>query len=1679
MPTVQELRADSFSSATSEGVGGVSDLRRDSFGGEAVPPTQAVIPPPVTPKPDDFPGGVIRAFDPLDTPATTRFMNALKATAADFGFGTIEFKEEQLFTNVAGKAGTAGSLVAGLVPSAVGLLVPSLAPAVIAGFMSKTGHEELVRSGNPTAAVGLGMITGAVELLGLKSIEKIGVATVKEIGKLVTKQEFGAAAKVLIGASGVAVTEGLEESVELTLSELWLAGTTDRTLDEAVGSIKENLPQTFILGTAGGSLLIGPSLLSPSARAAMRARVDDVTTQTPIVEPEAPRIDSKAVEAKEGAEPAKAAEGETGATKQARFAAEEAELDADAEFRRKVAAATGERPVGRGFQEGDAERLAEIAADFTAEVTPEDEIEFQKRKSFLEELDKEIDSLLKVAPDSHLTSVRNDLYSAITIPGPTPSDSEDAQLRLGIMTVSGFFDRNLDINNAGNVKRLTARIVKAQAELDNLDPDKIFSGVSGLTKIEQLNRINLAKVKAESILQGVEDFIIKNSQDTQEAVPEDVGDGLDEFDVQVVDKEGDVDGPKLGEIPGFSVDAVKNTLNEAMGDQGRSALGLIEVILDGHNAEAGIEGSSTNFIELGFAITPDEFNSLTPSQKRRATQNGVQVSEDQANAILEVVGGRLYDQAFDEATGAAGAATEQFANQVLQNSAVEDPNLVLAAYMFTQRAEASPEERGRRRPVMQADDLSVGQNFEILGKRFEVRQTSEGRTFVAEDMTLNANGLTHIPVDSGTLKNAAGDLLVASNRAGQAVDFVLMDIGKRLLAGRDTVDALRNQLFRLVRTRFQGKKGIPKSLLTPLENIKTPGDLAAAIRKVRQAAIGLERIDSMEALSVQKKKAEKSKKIPSEYKKAIDSILGSIGGTDKNPALTSKIKVPANLPPEARAMISLAAEAEVGPLSAEDAIAISEGIADILNGARLANKLRNQNDSIAEAAVVDAIAEELSREGGLLGKRDVDENGKPIPFKNKGFLGNRSDAAFGLEAVLTPDTMASVLSGGRDTVFHKIFYGLLAKARTRVLQGVRAGDKVRDDAIADAGFKIGDIELARLSPVFSPAHDLWQKIRGVVSKPVEVDVVEVRIGDGKTVKMHRGERMSLALNLRDAETRELIIGGTPITLKTTFAGENFTMTEEEVVAFELEFSRTPEAVIADAMFSHVNGPLRVLMQEWSESHLGYDITKGFDHWARQREKFGKDDDIADALKLMGQRAIEATGMAKERSKNSNLPIALGDAFVSYSNQVWVTNSLAHVAPSIYAANKAIKSSKVQKIIQNSGRRNLNGYYELLFNHMAKEVVGDQRPSVPLERSMGQIANNIGSSALALNPRVVAYQPVSIFAAVNEIERRYIVRALASGAFFNTNLDPEINRSAYLFDRKNSSGQQLVSEGESARLAVEGVKQRGYYTFMGIRWADNNAIRVIHQAAKYKAAEVGGNALEMTEGITQRTQPTGDTLHISGLALQSRTQPAIKMFTLWRAQLSKQLNLMYEAYLSGDRQKMKTATATIVMSSLTINVIRAAFGAGLITLGEGIGALLFGGDEPEFELPGGEDALEAFNGTVTSLFAHIPIFGEALGATVNIITNGVLERYGSRDVSEAADAQRVFTPSNPITSMVEEFAGTGFSVLRQSIEGDLDNDELFTALLNAVEAAGALFGLPIVAPLRLGKKVAKGVEKSTD
>jgi len=733
-------------------------------------------------------------------------------------------------------------------------------------------------------------------------------------------------------------------------------------------------------------------------------------------------------------------------------------------------------------------------------------------------------------------------------------------------------------------------------------------------------------------------------------------------------------------------------------------------------------------------------------------------------------------------------------------------------------------------------------------------------------------------------------------------------------------------------------------------------------------------------------------------------------------------------------------------------------------------------------------------------------------------------------SLATPETMATIISGGENTATHKILYGNLADAAKAQSQTLYDNQQFLVHALKQAGIDLNDPaqakEFLKLSSVYAEDEALNETLRKmtVVSekKPAITEVFSLstktvpvkQTGTRKAIEGVDGVALQSEMSLtpmqiaglivqfRDPHWRKLIAvdnkdnpnGWTPLQFRQ--GGEKYYLSNKDIEAilnYDGAHSKAVHAV-ANAVWDQINGPMGTAVREYMLSVDGVETTREFyapGLRVRKSQEVEVEQLTPSSLRT-SQAALKQLNILKSLTQDKKSGVLIQDALHMYANHSQFTSALQHMAtPLAEAAAVMDMLSGKQEIV--AGTKGISGflgkglwqapngikvikYYETLLNSLTSQAMGRKGTDVgAINRAASQIARNLTIGGLGLNPRVWMYQVTSLSTASSEIEWKYIAKALKGGRKLSwveaarsgitgeqkrhTTQD-EINFWSTLRDRSTGQRFGLVSEGlsDSTQHPLIHKKTLSDKFMAGIGGMDAVTIRTIWEAAKlelndkindpnykgklkipadWQSEPAYWKALDKrAQQIVDRTQPSMDLMHLSGLARESRQgNSAARMVTMFMAQRMKNVNLGLRAvhdFRQGNFKGAANKAASVLFyQTVGIAAIKEVYDYGSQSIWGMVAKGLTGlPEEPKDPI---KPAAEYMDYIISSWFSNLPL--------------GQFPGYLAQQAFKTATGHkgRVYTPPlSPVLSSIDSLANNKLSSPKQ----------LRRFLLDAMSVSGA-------------------------
>jgi hypothetical protein len=754
---------------------------------------------------------------------------------------------------------------------------------------------------------------------------------------------------------------------------------------------------------------------------------------------------------------------------------------------------------------------------------------------------------------------------------------------------------------------------------------------------------------------------------------------------------------------------------------------------------------------------------------------------------------------------------------------------------------------------------------------------------------------------------------------------------------------------------------------------------------------------------------------------------------------------------------------------------------------RLKQQLITHNRRVNRAQRIATVLREMKAAQGRYTARRKETGERKGELKSESRSMVRAlSSFFGLSRarILQPDAMADLLSGGANTTMWDTLYGDIDRAYSDFLSdyydSVDYLTGVLKDLGVDTSTKKGMRMMVEMSrPLASIKGRFFaRKADGSIGKPELVKAKFITFKaptSGTEIELTEGELIDVLAHFYDADTVKQMLGGAPV--KIVGLNKEVQLTAKDIIELKrwAEENHQRAVQIADAMVSYANGPLAQLMERWSVDKHGYSNVSENTWWSRPREH-SKEEQEALEKQGMVRRSLSSAGVTKARVEKSKDPILIQDAFVKFSNLAWTISGVSNMENAVSTAKAVLNDKKVKEFISETKHSSdIKSYYNDLFGELVESIVGGVPIVGSADRWGRRLRNNFVKGTLALNPRVGAYQFVSVAAATAEIPHEHIITATSavpgnvvgnmthtvrgSNASEMKRIDNAMETwSPYLRLRFDSSAFGLVtSRSGMDAVALFGVPPKGEKGMMIIQGMDHYAIRTLWRSSElWVSADIKDGKLDMVEGsdaywsevarrtetAVKRTQPTMDPLHSSGLTKEAKRSWWASLLTMFMSQRNKNANMIARALLKSRRGELSPRSVKPLISTLMYQPL------GLIFIAAVYESVLTGDDEAW-------DNLKISKGLPQS----------ALSINLGNVPVGDYLAFGVKKIGEAFglldEKYSGFDPSLPVLSTLDSLHMNTVALLKNLVpvftEDEVEKDKLIKAAINTLVNYGRLRG----------------------
>jgi len=583
---------------------------------------------------------------------------------------------------------------------------------------------------------------------------------------------------------------------------------------------------------------------------------------------------------------------------------------------------------------------------------------------------------------------------------------------------------------------------------------------------------------------------------------------------------------------------------------------------------------------------------------------------------------------------------------------------------------------------------------------------------------------------------------------------------------------------------------------------------------------------------------------------------------------------------------------------------------------------------------------------------------------------------------------------------------------------------------------------------------------------------------GKTVKITRGELIELAGVMQDPSNVEHVLKN-GIEIKRKKDSQRIMPTETDVADIYNQLDAAEADVLTAITKSYRIGQadaineVSVIIDGWDratnplyfprsvdtrERHIGFN---GFWGW--------------------NSELLNEAGFLQERVKHGN-PLMVGDALQMWHRRLAAVARYHGFALPVWNAHRLMNAPGFQKTVTRL-------YGEQFIQNLKERVDSwaghNDIPTDILSRVMNWLINKASIGALGLNPSPAMTNAAGLSTASALLDGVFesASRLAASPRLFEETVAEMMAYSPILRDRYEGPIARIVTpliEGGNPFSEYQSALSRkwdavGEAAMSHIQFADKAISAAIWLAAEKKVKTdnpvLAGQDLKLetarlAEQVIGRTQNPTSLIDQSGIALQSRKNPFLKLFTVFQSAANAIFNLVDDAIDSYRHGEIgKEAMAKNISWALIGSSIIAASARSLLRL---IPAAIKGDDDEK------KDA-ETWLGQIESVLATLA--GEAAGTIYgfNSVMAPVMKRIKNEVAGSGGMTKSSTLVGGPGSDMMSAIADTaGFAADKLSDKriksglgkGQPDNKNAWQAILGGM-AATALVGVPQY-PVRLAR-----------
>ncbi|MBE3039722.1 MAG: hypothetical protein IMZ62_13045 [Chloroflexi bacterium] len=419
----------------------------------------------------------------------------------------------------------------------------------------------------------------------------------------------------------------------------------------------------------------------------------------------------------------------------------------------------------------------------------------------------------------------------------------------------------------------------------------------------------------------------------------------------------------------------------------------------------------------------------------------------------------------------------------------------------------------------------------------------------------------------------------------------------------------------------------------------------------------------------------------------------------------------------------------------------------------------------------------------------------------------------------------------------------------------------------------------------------------------------VTLPDAGNLSLTDGEWTNLIGQLKDPETRAGVLEGR---FDLAVQGREHIGKPKKLTATDVAFleaqGNLPDSVhqIAAKMHERYNGEFKDRSNKAAvEGALGYEIATKEGYWPREADQSRVQRGLTPAMRKYGGALLEKLGIWKSRTEQAHT-ILIRDAYRqfyehSHETAAFAAMHMAYRNAKMFIGNKDVADT----IVQYHGKDALKYWQDRVETLNLLDQFGNPRDVAGLVR---KLTNNVSGAVLSWKLFTSwAKQPSSALAAISTIDpqigRSYgiftkavatVTTAEARQIYRLVTLESPMIRQRY---RQGPAALATAEHGENIPImGVRGFKQAA---LSGLEFGDKLSTRVQVQMAAFKVMgdnpglrgrELIRRIATETERLIRETNNPTDPMDFSGIQLQARTNPFLKLGTLFTSQANTLYNL---------------------------------------------------------------------------------------------------------------------------------------------------------------------------------------------